>query len=95
MTNELPLSTKLDIYEAVPVDMVQETVSQQAPRKQSAYERLIRVSHGCVLTLIALWVLFTVSLAYEMGFLPKFWWQHEERVPALMYHAAASSHSSN
>lgn len=85
MTDELPPSMNLDVYEAVPLEMVEEALTHRATtgRKRSDRDHL-RGAFRCVIVLIVLWVMFSLSMAWEMGLLPKFW-LHEEWIPLIIH----------
>lgn len=88
MTDELPLSTDLDVYEAIPLDIVPEAVTNRATtttgRKKSDSGQPFNRALRCVIALIVLWVLFTVWTAWDMRLLPTFW-LHDEWIPAISY----------
>lgn len=85
MTDELPPSTDVEVYEAIPLETVQEDVTNRPTtgRKRIDSEHL-NCAFRWVIALIVLWVIFTVSIAWEMRLLPTLWLR-DERIPAISY----------
>ena len=81
MTDDLSLAKDPDVYEAVPLDIVQESVTNRATigRKRRDGEHLSG-AFCCLIALIVLCVVFAMMTAWEMRLLPTSW-LHEERVP--------------